>query len=138
MLATVLAPPSFPSPPLPLQNKQTNNFEGFLRHSTSFFKNVGFARGTFLSPLKEVSTLSASFEGIMSELCEVMINNPNILKTLCRPYNSWFSLPLENKPEAKLNLQLTDKSRNQFDLCLPNVTRKKQYQVTSSSAKSLV
>ena len=36
------------------------------------------ARGTSLSPFKESSTLSASFEGIMSELCEV--NNPNILK----------------------------------------------------------
>ena len=38
--------------------------------------NVRFTRGTFLSPLKEASTLSASFEGIMSELRQV--NNPNI------------------------------------------------------------
>ena len=38
--------------------------------------NVRFTRGTFLSPLKEASTLSASFEGIMSELR--LVNNPNI------------------------------------------------------------
>lgn len=38
--------------------------------------NARFTRGTFLSPLKEVSILSASFEGIMSELREV--NNPNL------------------------------------------------------------
>ena len=56
-IGTVFAPPSSPPTLSSKTNKQTNNFESFFPHSTSFFKNVGFARGTFLSPLKQASTL---------------------------------------------------------------------------------
>ena len=104
MLSTVLAPPFFPSPPLPLQNKQINSFESFYVTLLPFSKmSVLLVAPSWVRSRRRPLWVLALRESCQNYVRSIILIS---LKTLCMAYNSWSSLmtPFHWKTNPKQNL----------------------------------